>query len=263
MFEQRCPVLLWLAGVLVCSGLFTLVSELSGSSCEGLRAVHGLFPHRSPLQLPATEILQVLSNTTTQRRTGSGLQHSCLLPKLRCDEFPQKDEGEKKNYMCLYCSHFSNCFTCYETTAYKWVQKKKVYVTHDDYMPCERMVQIITKALKLSILTYLAPTAFINEIIWFCHLKGATSAKHIFCYISRKCLFLLAISNLKAISTSNHPYKSLLLWELKLLDQLSCHDGGHRGLSDGNWYFANCFALFKLNAIVNLERATRRLNWKT
>lgn len=90
-------MLLCLATVLVCSGLFTLVSELSGSRCERLRAVHGLLPHRSPLQPPATEILQVLLNTTRQRRTGSGLQHSCLLPKIGFDEFPQKDEGEKKN----------------------------------------------------------------------------------------------------------------------------------------------------------------------
>lgn len=61
--------------------------------------------------------------------------------------------------------------------------KKKVHVTHDDYIPCERMVQIITKALKLSILTYLVPTAFINEIICFCHLKGATSGAQNKAYI--------------------------------------------------------------------------------
>lgn len=107
----------------MCSGLFTLVSELSGSSYEGLRAVHGLFPHRSPLQLPATEILQVLSNTTTQRRTGSGLQHSCLHPKLRCDEFPQKDEGEKKItcvFIALILATASHAMKkiCY-ATAYK------------------------------------------------------------------------------------------------------------------------------------------------
>lgn len=54
-------------------------------------------------------------------------------------------------------------------------KKKNVHVTDDDYIPCERTVQVIIKALKLSFLTDLVPTAFINEIICFCHLKGATS----------------------------------------------------------------------------------------
>lgn len=54
-------------------------------------------------------------------------------------------------------------------------KKKKVHVTDNDCIPCERTVQVIIKDLKLSFLTDLVPTAFINEITWFCHLKGPTS----------------------------------------------------------------------------------------
>lgn len=63
---------MWSSEVLGCSGLFTLISELSGTGSDWHRALHDLLLRMAPLQ-PATEALQFMSSPLCYRSTNFSL----------------------------------------------------------------------------------------------------------------------------------------------------------------------------------------------